>query len=106
MEIQGDTAERFIDALKKVAQQREDIWKMEEEMHRKAHTNEQSINVNMGGMGLWIAVCCCAFTTVLCISCIIVGSAMYTRLDEKIDKTQDFLDAIYAEAPQLKPKDK
>lgn len=72
-----------------------------------------NINVQgLGGVGLWTAVTCAVLSTVLCIGMLILGCAVYlaqeskiSELNSKVSKGQDYLNAIYAVAPQLKPKE-
>ena len=71
-----------------------------------------TFSVNAGGAGLWIAATCC----VVMLSVMAVAglwlSREFQRIDtvmadheEKIDRAQTYLSAIYAQAPQLRPSE-
>lgn len=61
--------------------------------------NGNNININAGGVGVWI----CA--TVSLISLVLCGlmAVMFLDMNRKYDRTQDLLSVIYQQAPWLKP---
>jgi hypothetical protein len=75
--------------------------------------SESSVHINAGGMGLWIASTCCIIMFIMFVS-FFVGAFFYVsderaeirEMHSKMTTMQSFLDAIYVQAPQLKPKDK
>lgn len=76
---------------------------------RRPVTNASSVNVNAGGMGGWIAawiagVCCAAMLSAGIVFVLYTNSILAKQQDQ-ISRMQDYLNAIYAAAPQLKPKE-
>lgn len=63
--------------------------------------NTATIHVNAGGLGLWAAVTC----AVVCGALTVVLAAGFLFLAFKYDRMQDYLNAIYAQAPHLRPKE-
>lgn len=63
--------------------------------------NKAEIHINAGGVGLWIAVMCCLTMLIV----MFFGGIAYLNMSDKVEKTQDYLNAIYMQAPQLKPKE-
>jgi hypothetical protein len=63
--------------------------------------NVSTMNVNAGGFGVWIctSICMCQFAILL------AGGFLYLEHSRKIDRMQDYLNSIYLQAPQLKPKE-
>jgi hypothetical protein len=62
---------------------------------------QSTVTVQAGGFALWVATTCCAvmLATNLCLLFMFAGH------DRKIERLEDYLQAIYAQAPHLKPKD-
>lgn len=58
-----------------------------------------SITINGGGLGVWIATCCCC--VMLGIS--IIGAAVIIDQGRRIGELNAYLSAIYAQAPSLRP---
>ena len=58
------------------------------------------ITVSAGGVGVWIAATCAA----LCAVMVLMLGLLYVDQSRKIDNLSDYLAAIYAQAPQLKPE--
>ncbi len=87
-------------------------------------TNENnsasSIHVNAGGIGVWIAVICCAtmLGSMIGIAFWFNGEMAHIaetrneqnrrmdKLERDVRDMNDYLAAIYVQAPQLKPKEK
>jgi hypothetical protein len=72
-----------------------------------------TITVNAGGVGVWVAVTCCISMLVgmsiagLWVSREFMSIDSASRAqDNKISTMTDYLQAIYAKDPSLKPKDK
>lgn len=100
MELENEDVATFREAL--------DKWVRSIDKASAASTpaiGNATISVNAGGVGLWIAVTCCAM--MLCVT--VIGSIFMTVYIEgqnlEMHRMQDYLNAIYAQAPQLKPKD-
>jgi hypothetical protein len=66
-----------------------------------AGSSNATIQVNAGGAGLWVAVTCCA----VMLAANLFLAAIVMDHSRKIDDLGDYLAAIYAQAPQLKPED-
>ena len=65
------------------------------------NTNTAKIEVNAGGIGVWVAVSACGVMMALNIALLFTLSGH----DRKIERMQDHLNAIYMMAPHLKPKE-
>lgn len=74
-----------------------------EAMAAKFRSNDSAatITVNAGGVGVWIATTACL---VMFAVNVLLG-ALFVIQDGKINKMQDYLNAIYMQAPQLRPKE-
>jgi uncharacterized protein with von Willebrand factor type A (vWA) domain len=59
------------------------------------------INFNASGVVVWISLSCVAVLIVMNL----MQGATITKLETKYDRMQDYLNAIYAQAPHLKPKE-
>lgn len=68
-------------------------------MDRTANTAQ--ISVSAGGVGTWIA----AFCAGLCFVMTMVLLVLYVDQSRKVDDLGDYLSAIYAQAPHLKPEE-
>lgn len=75
-------------------------------LKRPTQSGNAVIHVNAGGIGMWVAVTCCAVMFVVGLSMAVLGGLAYTSTQQRMDRMQDYLNAIYMQAPQLKPKDK
>lgn len=84
-----------------------------EKMAQASPGNQAVITVNAGGIGLWIAVTCCA--VMLALGVFGAVTASYVLLDQnkrieaqdsKLERMQDYINAIYVQAPSLRPKEK
>ncbi|GAA0696446.1 hypothetical protein ISN75_06900 [Dyella marensis] len=71
-----------------------------------------NVNINAGGVAVWIAVTCC----VAMLAATMVGAVWLGRefgamesanhqQDKRISDLNDYLSAIYMQAPQLRPKE-
>lgn len=60
------------------------------------------ITVSAGGAGIWLSAMCAG----LCFVMVLVLLMLYVDQSRKIDDLNHYLQAIYAQAPQLKPEDK
>lgn len=58
-----------------------------------------TINVNAGGVGIWVCTTACLMSLMLCA----VMAVMFLDMNRKYDRTQDLLSVIYQQAPWLKP---
>lgn len=61
-----------------------------------------TITINAGGLGVWISVTCCA----VMLACNLFLIALYVDQQQQIRDMSDYLAAIYAQAPHLKPENK
>ena len=64
-------------------------------------TNTATININAGGWGVMVCCCLFAFTAGLCIPLYLTQRDH----DRRIDDLSHYLQAIYQEAPKLRPKE-
>ncbi len=63
-------------------------------------TNTQTIRFDVGGVAIWLSLTCCIVTVFL----VIVAGFFYVDQMRRVDKMQDYLNAIYLQAPSLRPK--
>jgi len=61
--------------------------------------NGNNININAGGVGVWI----CATTSLVSLVLCGLMAVMFLDMNRKYDRTQDLLSVIYQQAPWLKP---
>jgi hypothetical protein len=95
---------------------REEMGKLEDTLEKLQASSPVSSNSTIsivGGTGINIAVGCCVVTFILALFvCINLNGkvdsqdASITEQNHKIERMQDYLNAIYSIAPQLKPKEK
>jgi hypothetical protein len=76
---------------------------------RDSQTSASTITINAGGAwhaaAVWIASLC-SIVSLLALVLGAVGMSHYiSAQDDKLSRMQDYLNAIYAVAPQLKPKE-
>lgn len=71
-----------------------------------------NVNVNAGGIGVWLACSAAAVCFVLAVAGALVFGAQSNRQDSEIrdlrrelQVAKDYLAAIYVQAPSLRPKD-
>ena len=93
MDNQGD-AVKLADALEKFSRKADQIMEA-------GNRNSAKIEVNAGGVGVWIATTAC---------CVMVAVGLFmglwvVDLSRKVSELNNYLQAIYMMAPQLKPKD-
>lgn len=67
----------------------------------KAGTN-QTVTLSGGSLGIWVA----AFAAAVCFLMFFVVLMLFINHDRKIDSLNDYIAAIYAQAPHLKPEKK
>ena len=72
-----------------------------DELLSAGNRNTAKIEVNAGGVGVWIATTAC---------CVMVAVSLFmglwvVDLSRKVERLGDYLQAIYAQAPHLKPKE-
>ena len=60
------------------------------------------ITVSAGGVGVWVAVFCASICAVM----VFVLGLLYLDQSRKIDNLNDYLTAIYMQAPYLQPESK
>lgn len=63
--------------------------------------NVSTIHVDAGSVGVWIAAAACLVMLVMGIVCF----ALYLDQQRRLDDMQHYLNAIYMQAPHLKPED-
>lgn len=69
--------------------------------HYRHASNNTIINkVHAGGVGVWVATTCCLIMLALTVS----GGVWLSDLSRRLDREQDYLNTIYRQLPQLKPK--
>lgn len=64
--------------------------------------NQSTVTINAGGIGVWVACTCCA----VMLACNLFLIALYVDQQQQIRDMGDYLAAIYAQAPHLKPENK
>ncbi len=96
----GDV-ERLISAIDKLSSTAERL----ERNRLQAGNSVGNIHLNAGGVGVWVSVSCVFILVV--VNIMQLGSTSNEIRDLKVQYTrmQDYLNAIYAQAPQLKPKE-
>lgn len=67
-----------------------------------SHSPSSQIVVNAGGVGVWLAATCAG----LCFVMVVVLAMLYVDHSRKIDDLSHYLNAIYMQAPHLKPEEK
>lgn len=67
--------------------------------------NQATITVSAGGIGVWIAST--AAIVMLAVNMLLISVYVTDKQEMKsnINKMQDYLNAIYMQAPQLRPKE-
>lgn len=60
-----------------------------------------NVSINAGGVGVWIAT----MAAVVCFVLTMVMVVLYVDQSRKIDDLGHYLQAIYAQAPNLKPEE-
>ncbi len=93
MDEQGDQR-ALADALDRFSRKADEIL-------RSGNTNTAKIEVNAGGVGVWIATTAC---------CVMVAASLFmglwvVDLSRKVSELENYLNAIYMMAPSLKPDD-
>ena len=66
-----------------------------------ANSNQSTVTLQAGGVGVWIAVTCC----VVMLACNLFLVALYLNQQRQIDSMTEWLTATYMLAPSIKPKD-
>lgn len=64
-----------------------------------------TVNINAGGVAVWLCAMMCAVMLASGGVYAFLTSQENAKRDAKISTMSDYLQAIYAQAPQLKPKD-
>lgn len=80
---------------------RQEVEGLREDLRQGANSNASNININAGGLGVWIAVTACA--VMLGVS--IFGATIIVDQQRKLADLQHYLSAIYQQAPQLRPNE-
>ena len=83
------------EVIKRVNRAAERVEKMAEGGNR----NTTRIEINAGGVGVWLATTCC-FVMMALNAALLFTVAGH---DRKIERLEDYLQAIYTQAPHLKP---
>ena len=65
------------------------------------NSNNAKVEINAGGVGVWIASTACA----IMVAVSLMLGMWVLALSAKVDRLEDYLAAIYAQAPHLKPED-
>lgn len=98
-----DDLERAVALLERIDQ------KLPKVVGSTENTSASTITVNAGGVwhaaAVWIASLC-SIVSLLALVLGAIGVSHYIAAqDDKLNRMQDYLNAIYSIAPQLKPKD-
>lgn len=96
----GSAIERFEEVIDSVSDR------------RSKNIGNATITVNAGGVGVWVAVTCCLVMLALLLLGSLWASRELMRSDQEMQARKDenskmtaYLQAIYVQAPQLKPKE-
>lgn len=96
----GSAIERFEEVIDSVSDR------------RNKNIGNATITVNAGGVGVWVAVTCCLVMLALLLLGSLWASREMNRFDQEMQARKDenskmtaYLQAIYVQAPQLKPKE-
>jgi hypothetical protein len=95
--LTGEEVERLARAVDKLGE-------VSKKLQAGSGGSEAHINIQAGGVGLWIAATCCAVMFALTIAMAVIGGIAYTSTQQRLDRMQDYLNVIYQAAPQLKTK--
>ena len=109
-ELRKDDLERFATSADRLA---EILAKLPQSSTGNSHSN---ITVQAGGIGVWMAIMACGITCAVTLACGLLGGLWATRelarqeamnaaLQAKDQAHDEYLSAIYMQAPQLKPKE-
>jgi hypothetical protein len=94
--LDPEDVRRFAEATARVERLGQEIG-----ANRDSANNIATVNVNAGGFGLWVSTTCCAVMLAVNL-CLLFALTDHSR---KIERLEDYLQAIYAQAPHLRPKD-
>lgn len=64
-------------------------------------TNSANLNINAGGLGVWVSATCCAVV----LSVTLLMGLWVVSLSARVQELNQLLNAIYMMAPHLKPED-
>lgn len=94
--LEPEDVRRFSEAITRVERLGQEMG-----ANSDSQINQTTVTVQAGGIGVWAAVTCCAVMLAvnLCLLLVLSGH------DRKIERLEDYLQAIYTQAPHLKPKD-
>lgn len=69
---------------------------------KTSNTASNTVTLSAGSFGVWLSAFCAGITFLM--FCVIL--VLFINHDRKIDDLGDYLSAIYAQAPHLKPPEK
>lgn len=92
MEDQGDQR-ALADALDRFSRKADEIL-------RSRNTNTAKIEVNAGGVGVWIATTAC----VVMVAVSVFMGLWVVDMSRKVSELENYIHAIYMVAPSLKPE--
>ena len=93
--LEPDDVRRFVEATTRV-QRLHDVMGA----NGDSQTNQTTVTVQAGGFALWVAATCCAVMLAVNL-CLLFMLADHGR---QIDRLNEYLSAIYMQAPHLKPE--
>lgn len=88
----NDEIQSTLEAMRRLAEIRGDV----------TQSPIAQITVSAGGVGVWIAAMCAG----ICFVVVVVLALLYVDHSRKIDDLSHYLNAIYMQAPHLKPEEK
>lgn len=101
-------AEDFARVADQIERQAKPLMDM---LQKRDHSGNATVQINAGGVGIQIAVLACVVQFVVFVALIFAGlyvidgqNTQIRELKHQQDRDQDYLNAIYQQAPQLKPK--
>lgn len=75
---------------------------LRDSLARAGNSNRSTISINAGGIGVWVATTACA----VMLACNVFLAALVIEHSRRLDRLEDYLSAIYMQAPHLKPQEK
>ena len=99
MADRGPTVQDIREGMQQVRDDAVGIKSVLERMERSRSSNTTTVRIEGGGVGVWIATTACC--VMIAVSMLL--SLWVVDLSRKVERLSDYLQAIYAQAPQLKP---
>lgn len=69
------------------------------------NTNSAKVHINAGGIGILVILVAASFVLGIALFTAFSDASRMNRMEQRQDRQDDYLQAIYSVAPQLKPKE-